>query len=229
MTSVTGSSVTPIGVQSSVKPHPPFSPSPCDAPPPVPVWPGLVGRWPARPGPVTSSCPGLDGSQPLDGRPTLEGNTRGGEGVLLLPLCGLTSQEVSKLKQSRVSVLPLPLFEGNTVGGVKAVGTRVCVHHNHFGQVSVEVGQVLQKHKLVCVSGRAWTFEDRACLDVLSINVLGGVAVEVVHDEALRVQLGYHRLCHVGDFTSEEDDLIAAEEGVEEVVDARTLLESPAL
>lgn len=142
---------------------------------------------------------------------------------------GLTSQEVSKLKQSRVSVLPLPLLEGNTVGGVEAVGTRVCVHHNHFGQVSVEVGQVLQKHTVVCVSGRAWTLEYRACLDVLSINVLGGVAVEVVHDEALGVQLGYHRLCHIGDLAGEEDDLVAAEEGAEEVVNARTLLESPAL
>ena len=79
------------------------------------------------------------------------------------------------------------------------------------------------------MSGRAWTLEYRACLDVLSINVLGGVAVEVVHDEALGVQLGYHRLCHKGDLAGEEDNLVAAEEGAEEVVDARTLLESPAL
>lgn len=47
------------------------------------------------------------------------------------------------------------------------------------------------------------------CLDVLPIDVLGGVAVEVVHDEPLRVQLGYHWLGNKGDLAGEEDNLVA--------------------
>lgn len=47
------------------------------------------------------------------------------------------------------------------------------------------------------------------CLDVLPIDVLGGVAVEVVHDEPLRVQLGYHWLGNKGDLAGEQDNLVA--------------------
>ena len=80
-----------------------------------------------------------------------------------------------------------------------------------------------------CVRACAQTCECPACLDMLPVDVLGGVAVEVVHDEALGVQLGYHWLGHKGHFTGEEDNLIAPEKGAQEVVNTWTLPESPAL
>ncbi len=120
---------------------------------------------------------------------------------------GDRAQKRGEVDERAVVVVSQPLFQLNSVARLPTDGIRVTVHHDHLGQVAVQVVEVLH---------------------VSAVLVVRRIAKQAVHNAAVLVQVVNERIGRHARFTREDDQLEQRRRHLlQEVVDSRTLLEAP--